>query len=102
MVDQTALSNFMEGLRSLLAEVVREAREAQPQNNGDDDLQLYDAEETAGLLGLPNRDSVYRLRDLGKLHAVNLGGDNGKTVRFRRSEIRRYLEELEAKDEPNH
>jgi excisionase family DNA binding protein len=50
-------------------------------------------EEVAALLKFSNRQSVYKLRREGQLHAVNLGGDDGKTLRFRRSEVRRFIAE---------
>ena len=57
------------------------------------DLELLTADDVAKLLAFDDRHSVYKLKREKKLKAVSLGD---KTLRFRRSEVRRFIEERES------
>jgi len=56
------------------------------------DLELLTADDVASLLKYSDRHSVYKLKRERKLKAVILGD---KTIRFRASDVRRFIEERE-------
>jgi len=76
------------------AEVVRRVVRAElaAVSNGHD-LELLTADEVAKLLKYDDRHSIYKLRRERKLKAVKLGD---KSLRFRRAEVQRFIEEHES------
>jgi excisionase family DNA binding protein len=86
-------ANILQELKALVREALREELNDRPDSR--EELELLTADQVAELLNYPNREPVYRLKKEGKLKAVNLGGNDGKSVRFRKSEVRRFLAELE-------
>jgi excisionase family DNA binding protein len=55
-------------------------------------LDLLTVEDVTRLFKLPDRHAVYKLKREGKLRAVKLGD---KTLRFRATEVQRFLSECE-------
>lgn len=76
-----------ETIETLLRKVVREELQAL----AGEDVQLLTTEQVAGLL-VYSTHTVYQLKREGKLKAVVLG-DN--SLRFKRSDVRRFIEERE-------
>ena len=77
-----------------IAEAVRRVvREELAAQSGIQDIELLTADDVARLLKYEDRHSVYTLRRQGKLEAVSLGV---KTIRFRTSEVRRFIAEQNA------
>lgn len=81
--------SFEELLKQIVREVIRE--ELQALSGGDN---LLTAEQVAETLGY-SRHTVYQLKREKKLRAVVLG-DN--SLRFRRSEVDRFIDEREQED----
>jgi excisionase family DNA binding protein len=86
--DMSAAMSIDERLESILRKVVREELQAL-----DLDDRLLTAEQVADRLGYSGTDSVYRLKREGKLNAISLGGN---TVRFRRSDVLRFIKDQAA------
>jgi excisionase family DNA binding protein len=84
----SAAMSIDERLESILRKVVREELQAL-----DLDDRLLTAEQVADRLGYSGTDSVYRLKREGKLNAISLGGN---TVRFRRSDVLRFIKDQAA------
>jgi excisionase family DNA binding protein len=86
--NEARLMSFEETLESVLRKVVREELQAL-----DLDDRLLTAEQVADRLGYTSTDSVYRLKREGKLDAISLGGN---TVRFRRSDVLKFIKDQAA------
>ena len=82
--------SFEEQFAEVVRKVVREELAAMSNTQ---DLELLTADDVASLLKYDDRHSVYKLKREGKLKAVSLGD---KTLRFRPSEVRRFIEDRES------
>lgn len=80
--------SFEETLESVLRKVVREELQAL-----DLDDRLLTAEQVAERLGYTSTDSVYRLKREGRLNAIQMSGN---AIRFRRSEVLRFIQDQAA------
>ncbi len=80
------MSTLEQALEALLRRVIRE--ELSAALNTDD--RLLTAEQVAETLGYTDVHSIYRLKREGKLPAVYV---SEKAIRFRQSDVRRFIEE---------
>lgn len=80
--------SFEQTLRTIIQEVIREELQVIA---GDD--RLLTAEQVAELLGYTDVHSVYRLKKEEKLTGVYL---SEKALRFRNSEVQRFMRDLAA------
>jgi excisionase family DNA binding protein len=84
--DQAVQAVMETWLESIVRRVVRE--ELQAAINSDD--QLLTAEQVAEMLCYTDVHSVYRLKREKKLQAITMGNNS---VRFRRADVRRFIQE---------
>ena len=78
-----------EMFEAIVRKVVREELQAAQIED-----KLLTAEQVAEMLGYTDPSSVYRLKREKKLPVINLGANS---IRFRRSDVRRFIEERAGK-----
>jgi predicted DNA-binding transcriptional regulator AlpA len=71
---------------NLIRRIVREETD---RGSDADDMQLLTAEAVAEILSLPDVHRVYDMKRDGELEGIML---SERTLRFRRSEVRKYIE----------
>lgn len=79
-------------LEEMIAQTVRQVIREELQSFSSDD-RLLTAEQVAEMLGYEDVHSVYRLKKERRLEGVYLGE---KTLRFRNSEVQKFMKELAA------
>lgn len=73
-----------------IADIVRSVMREELARAADlNDIRLLTAEQTADLLAFTDVHSIYRLKREGELHPIMLAD---RTLRFRYSDVRRYIE----------